>query len=155
MQKLGIRTIFYLLVLGAMLTNTGYAKHTDIKKVQVRFVARSTAIRCSWCTSDDTYLVQIQSETNELPFYAKLVDTYVPSDFPLPWRILTSEIPVSMGVVRDAQCDIRYEDMPIRSAPGDSATLIPRKIIYHSPETDAIQAEQIIPCYRTAGKRRF
>jgi hypothetical protein len=153
MQKLGIRTILYLLVLGEMLMNTGYAKHSNIEKVKVRFVARSTAIRSTWGTSDDIYLVQIQSATNEQPFYAKLVDTYVPSDFPLPWRILTSETPVSMDVARDAQCDIRYEDMPIRSAPGDTATLIPQKIIYHSPETDAIQANQILPCYRTVGKK--
>ena len=147
--------ISYVLLLSMVTINPLLGQQqSDKKRASVRFIARSTAVRGTYGSNEDIYLVEIGTQGKDL-IYAKLIDSYFNLFPPLPWRILTSKAPVLMRIVRDQECDVRLQEMPIRSAPGDRSTILPVPLHYESEEPASIPVDKLLPCYRTEGKRFF
>jgi hypothetical protein len=89
-------------------------------KFLVRFIETSTVVHSAWSGNQDTYLVELRKKSSDLPFVAKLVDEYPGYGNALPLHLLVADTTSVIRVRRDVKCDVRYGDMPRRTAPNIS-----------------------------------
>lgn len=123
--------------------------HSGSLIAEVRFLATSTSVRSGYYDSEDIYLAQVEfTRRGESPAFARLVDDYAPSVRPISPDILKSLEPTRLRLRRDKSCDVAYDDMPLRAAPGDPIAILPAKLGYLPKLPEAVQPEQILPCYR-------
>jgi len=155
MLKLEMLAADCLLLLRVTLTSAGSAEPSRRGEPTVRFVARFTAARGTWGTNDEIYLVEIHSAKHEELFYGKLVDRRLNLNAPLPQRILTSKSAVAMKIARDPEWMCPSRACQFVLPPGHQIALIHTKLTFQSPETGSIEANEILPRYRTEGNRLF
>jgi hypothetical protein len=115
----------------------------------VRFLATSTSVRSGQYDSEDVYLAEVDSlKRDNAPIIARLVDDYPTYRGPISLKILEAPRGAKLRLLRDLTCDIRYQDMVLRTAPGDSIAILPVKLEFRPHLPEAIQPEQLLPCYR-------
>lgn len=115
---------------------------------QVRFLATSTSTRSSFGENYDVYLIEIKRPDGRVSKFARLEDIYPPYQSALPQTILKSSGWVPLKVKRDRGCDVAYGEMPLRTAPGDPAAILPERLGYHPRLTKLPDANAVLPCFR-------
>ena len=129
--------------------SAGARQRPRVEKARLRFLATSTILRGTWGNNEDTYLAELLSSDGKDPVLTRLVDAYPNEAPPLSQAILTSDQGTIVTVRRDAACDLPYDELLLRTAPGDPSAILPERLGYtpqldHAPEPGAI-----LPCYRT------
>jgi hypothetical protein len=140
-----------LAVLAAACVGTVEAQaHTRAQKAHVHFLATSTVLRGSWGFNQDVFLVELRFAAHGEPVLARLIDEY-PSLFPpLTAEVLSSPSETVFRVRRDAQCDLPYRKVLLRTAPGDPMAILPERLSYQPKLEKTPQPDEVLPCYRTA-----
>lgn len=128
-------------------------KHIVTTRAQVRFLATGMLLRVAQGLSHDEYLVTLSGDAGKAqPEVARLVDDYINFAPPIPPRVQTANNATEFELLRDSSCDLPYQMLKLRSAPGDLAALFPAPMHY-TPVLDVpLEASTVIPCYRTVRK---
>jgi len=122
---------------------------TKPAKYLVHFVASSTAAHSAWALNQDVYLVELRKKPQDSPFLGKLVDEYPDYAGGIPKNILVSDgTSRFIKVNRDPACDVRYADMPKRTAPGDpkASYLVPMTFV--PSRSSQVDGNAIVQCFR-------
>jgi hypothetical protein len=99
--------------------------------------------------NQDVYLAEIVPATGGEPALMRLVDDYPYYLAPLSHDALTSKAGTMLRIRRDAECDLPYAKLQIRTAPGDQMAISPAKLNYKPQLSRAPEPDQMVPCYRT------
>jgi hypothetical protein len=99
--------------------------------------------------NQDVYLAEIVPVTEGEPAFLRLVDEYPYYIPPLSHDALISVTGTTLRVQRDAQCDLPYGSLLLRTAPGDQLAIFPAKLSYKPQLRRAPEPDQMVPCYRT------
>jgi hypothetical protein len=118
-------------------------------KADVRFIATSTAIRGTWGNNEDVYLAEFVPNAGAEPVLFRLVDQYPNFMSPLPLDVLTSKTGTMLRITRDAQCDLPYARMSLRTAPGDQRAILRTRLNYRPQLVRTPEPDEVLPCYRT------
>lgn len=114
---------------------------------RVRFLATSTSVRGVYSArNQDVYLADMTSR--DYDGLVRIVDDYPQYRPPISAAILTSREGTKLHLLRDRSCDVAYAEMPLRTAPGDPTATLPVKLTYRPTLPEAVQPEEILPCYR-------
>ena len=135
-------------LLSLMTTSIASAKSPKYIRAQVHFLATSTSTRSSFGDNYDNYLIAIKTVDGSGPELARLEDIYPPYQSALPEKILKSSGSVKLKVKRDRSCDVAYGDMPLRTAPGDPAAILPERLGYHPLLAKVPDAKVVLSCFR-------
>jgi hypothetical protein len=119
------------------------------QKAQVKFLATSTLIRGTWGPNEDTYLAELLTARGDESYLIRLVDAYPNEAPPLPLAALTSDKETCLRIQRDPECDKPYEQMLLRSAPGDPITIVLDRFEYRPQLSWILQSSSKLPCFRT------
>ena len=125
------------------------AKSPKYIHAQVRFLATSTSTRSSFAEDHDVYLIEVDQPDESGPELARLEDIYPPYRSALPEAILESPDWVHLKIIRDQSCDIAFEAMPLRTAPGDPDAILPERLGFHPHLAKPPNSEKVLPCFRT------
>lgn len=117
-------------------------------KVRVRFLATSTIVRATWAYNQDTYLAELIPSGGNEEALVRLVDEYFNAAPPISHEALTSSTGTIFKVRRDAQCDLPYMDILLRTRPGDPMAILPERLGYEPTVNNGPNPGAIIPCYR-------
>jgi hypothetical protein len=117
-------------------------------KAHTHFLATSTCIRGTWGLNRDVYLAEIMPDKQSEILLVRLIDEYRNLDPPLSVDTLTSATGTTMKIRRDAQCDIPYVQMQLRTAPGDPMAILHERLRYQPQLGRTPAPTDIIPCYR-------
>jgi hypothetical protein len=118
-------------------------------RAHVRFLATSTSIRLEFAESEDVYLVElVLPHRNGGATLARLIDRYPEYRTSLPADILESSIGRTVRIRRDSACDISFQAMPLRTAPGDPLAVLPEKLGFAPPLPRSVAPKEILPCFR-------
>ena len=151
MLQISVRTWVALLSIFAFVFP--WAKgHDRPVRMKVLFVATSTSIRSSGGGGNqDVYLVELQPPRHPGHMVlARLVDNYADYASPIPRQILTSARPDILPLRRERKCDLPFEDIPLRTAPGDPRAILPMPLGFHSSLPVQPSPLQTVLCYRLA-----
>jgi hypothetical protein len=107
-------------------------------KVRVRFLAYN----------QDTYLAELIPSGGNEEALVRLVDEYFNAAPPISHEALTSSTGTIFKVRRDAQCDLPYMDILLRTRPGDPMAILPERLGYEPTVNNGPNPGAIIPCYR-------
>ncbi|MGB9144547.1 MAG: hypothetical protein WCC14_01880 [Acidobacteriaceae bacterium] len=125
------------------------SSHPHPVEARVRFLATSTSMRSTYAGDEDVYLAEVViSEKTDDGLLVRLVDDYPEYRRPISSEILQAAHFTRFRLLRDTNCDIAFTDMPLRTAPGDPMAILPVKLTYRPKLPDAVQPEEILPCYR-------
>jgi hypothetical protein len=124
------------------------AGHLHPLKARVRFLATSTSVHSSLGTNQDVYLVEVKPHGGIETIVARLVDEYPPYRTLLSSEILTSSEGSTLKIMRDKNCDRAFAQMPLRTAPGDPMAILPERLGFQPQLANAVDPENILPCYR-------
>jgi hypothetical protein len=115
---------------------------------RTRFLAASTCIRGTWGLNLDVYLAEIAPQKGSEPVLVRLIDEYRNLDPPLSVDALTSAEGTTLRVRRDRQCDMPYNRIQLRTAPGDPMAILHEKLGYQPLLSRTPQLNEVLPCYR-------
>lgn len=132
----------------------GAAPRIHSKKASVRFLANSTLYRTTWGMNEDIYLAELTFPKSEQRVLARVINQYSNWEPPIPAAILKSDAGMPFYLVRDANCDIPYAQMQLRTAPGDPMAILPERLVYHPQSKIAPEPGEVLPCYRVRTRRR-
>ena len=127
-------------------------QQVHIEKARVRFLATSWMVRGTWGLNEDRYLAEITSARNDAPILVQLIDIYPNESSPLSQETLTSQIGTPVRITRDTRCDIPFEQMAFRTAPGDPMAILPKRLGYQPRLARAHASGEVLPCYRLVRK---
>jgi hypothetical protein len=120
-------------LIAAAATSAGARARIRVQKVHVRFLATSTVVRGTWGYNEDIFLAELQpARSGELQL-VRLIDEYPNYYAPLPVAVLTSQNGTALKVKRDAQCDLPFGRVLLRTAPGDLMAILPERLGYQPP----------------------
>lgn len=123
--------------------------HKHGQKAQVRFLATSTLIRGTFGPNEDTYLAELSLEKGSERILIRLIDAYPNETPPISREDLTAPSGVTLRVRRDFECDRPYEQMIMRTSPGDPLAILPERLEYQPQLSSTPQPGTRLPCYRT------
>jgi hypothetical protein len=138
-----------IVLLTLLATPIASAKSRKYIRAQVLFLATSTDTRTSLGENYDFYLIEIDHPDGSGPTLARLEDIYPPYQSALPDAILKSPDWVHLKITRDGSCDITFGAMPLRTAPGDPAAILPERLGFHPHLAQPPGADQALPCFKT------
>jgi hypothetical protein len=147
------KTLRLLALLGlAISSGIAEAKTPGLRplKANTRFLAASTNIRRTWGANEDVFLAQIVPYRGSQPILVRLIDEYWNLLPPLSATTLTSATGTTLRLRRDAQCDMPYAKMQLRTAPGDPMAILHERLGYRPQLQKTPEPEELLPCYRTA-----
>lgn len=118
--------------------------------MRVRFLATSSSIRSDVGGNRDVYLVTVRPAREPGPVaFARLIDNFIDYQSSIPERTLASARPAILRLRRDPSCDLPFEDMPLRTAPGDPGAILTLPLSFQPHLRVQPRPTQILPCYRT------
>lgn len=136
-------------------TFAGAASRIHPKKARVRFIATSSLYRTTWGMNEDIYLGELTftKRENEQVF-ARVINQYSNWEPPIPAAVLKSESGMPLYLLRDANCDVPYAQMPLRTAPGDPMAVMQERLSYQPRLKNAPAPGDVLPCYRVEARKR-
>jgi hypothetical protein len=137
-------------LVAACVGTAGSQAHARAQKAHVHFLATSTLLRGTWGYNQDVFLVELRFAAHGEPVLARLIDEYPSLFSPLTAEDLRSPSGTVFRVRRDAQCDLPYREILLRTAPGDPMAILPERLGYQPKLEKTPQPDEILPCYRTA-----
>jgi hypothetical protein len=152
-----IRRVFMALAICAVALSIACAasarEGTHTTSARIRFLATSWVIRGTSGPNQDTYLAEMLPINTDPPFLIYLIDDYA-NEFPsISRETLVSQAGSVMRVRRDAQCDMLFRQINLRTAPGDPMAILPGRLGYQPQLDRQPNPDENIPCYRIARKR--
>jgi hypothetical protein len=124
-------------------------RHAHVLKAQVHFLATSTSVHSGEGQNQDIYLIELMgSAPGGRPTFARLVDEYPSYRAALARSTLVSESSRVFRLRRDPDCDGLITQMPLRTAPGDPAAVLPERLDYRPDLPSAVPPDTLLPCYR-------
>jgi hypothetical protein len=145
--------ISIFLLTAVVLTGIAHARsHRYGVKARVHFVANSTFLRSSEGQNEDAYLAELHLAKQSDAILARLIDSY-PSGYPsLTHEVLTAANGTVLPVQRDEECDLPFQNISLRTAPGDLMAILPERLNYHPSLERTPAPETVLPCYRVLRK---
>lgn len=115
----------------------------------MRFLATSTVVRGTWGYNQDIFLAELQPARNGELQLVRLIDEYPNFYPPLAAEVLKSKSGTVLKVRRDAQCDLPFGQVQLRTAPGDPMAILHERLGYQPRMDRTPEARTPLPCYRT------
>jgi hypothetical protein len=144
-----IRIVTLMACIAVAVTSADARARIRVQKAHVRFLATSTMVRGTWGYNQDIFLAELQPARHGELQLVRLIDEYPNLYPPLPAEILTSQSGTVLKVKRDAQCDLLFGQVLLRTAPGDPMAILPVRLGYQPQMDRTPEARTLIPCYRT------
>jgi len=120
--------------------------HPHPFKANTRFLATSTCIRVTWGQNLDVYLAEIALNKGSESVLVRLIDEYRNLAPPLSEDTLTSTTGTTLRIRREAQCDMPYGAMQLRTPPGDPMAILPERLGFQPQLSWEPQPTAILPC---------
>ena len=96
--------------------------------------------------------MELMSTNANAASFARLIDEY-PSYRTSPLEHVTfGDESIRLRLRRDLTCDTTFSSIPLRTAPGDPAAVLPERLGYNPKLSRSIDAAEILPCYRVLRK---
>ena len=135
--------------IAAAVTSADARPRIRVQKARVRFLATSTFVRGTWGYNQDIFLVELTPVRNGELLLVRLIDEYPNLFPPLPAEVLKSQSGTVLKVKRDAQCDLPFGQVLLRTAPGDPMAILHERLGYQPQMDRTPEARTLLPCYRT------
>ena len=98
--------------------------------------------------NQDTYLAQLSFPKQSESVLARLMDVYSNGWPPLSRGTLRSATGTVLRVERDEDWDRPFEEILLRTAPGDLLAILPEQLHYQPLLEETPTPETILPCYK-------
>jgi hypothetical protein len=98
--------------------------------------------------NEDIFFAKLDFSKSNEQVLVRLIDAYPNRFAPLSRSVLQSESGTMLTIRRDADCDLPFGQVLLRTAPGDPMAVLPVRLSYH-PSLERLPAPgTILPCYR-------
>lgn len=123
--------------------------HKPGQNAHVQFLATSTLIRGTFGQNEDTYLAELSLDKSNERILIRLIDEYPNETPPISREDLTAPSGVTLRIRRDFECDRPFDQLIMRTAPGDPRAILLERLGYQPQLAWTPQPTAKLPCYRT------